>query len=202
MEEKIDYFKHKSKTYSKDSKRVQNVQTIAKGILKKINYAKHMHIMDFGSGTGLLSIEIAPYVQKITAVDNSPSMNETLQEHSDLVKCELDIIEANLEVATIEQQFDGIISSMTLHHVKDIENIFQKFYDLLQENGTLAIADLYSEDGSFHSENTGVHHYGFEEEFLIKCAKAVGFKDIKCEEVSVAKKPHREFSIFLFTARK
>jgi cyclopropane fatty-acyl-phospholipid synthase-like methyltransferase len=202
MEEKIDHFKHKSKTYSKDSKRVQNVQTIAKGIMDKINYSKQMHIMDFGSGTGLLSIHIAPHVQKITAVDNSPSMNETLHQNKDMIECELDIIEADLEVASLEQTFDGIISSMTLHHIKDIENIFHKFYTLLEKDGTLAIADLYTEDGSFHSDNAGVHHFGFEEEFLLQCAKKAGFEDISCQEVSVAKKPHKEFSIFLLTARK
>ncbi len=202
MEEKIDYFQHKSKTYSKDSKRVRNVQTIANGMLDKISYNKNMHLMDFGSGTGLLTIEIAPYVKKITGIDMSPSMNETLLENRDLVQCDLEVLELDLSSSDMDQKFDGIISSMTLHHVEDIEKLFQKFYEILSENGTIALSDLYAEDGSFHSENTGVYHFGFDEEFIKECAKKANFRDIQIEQISVAKKPHADFPIFLLIARK
>ena len=202
MEEKIDYFKNKSKTYSSDSKRVRNVHNIANGILEKIEYSKDMHLMDFGSGTGLLTIQIAPYVKKITGIDMSPSMNATLLENKEQVACELEVIEMDLSSTQLQQKFDGIISSMTLHHVEDLEALFKKFYSLLEDEGTIALSDLYTEDGSFHSENTGVFHFGFEEEFICECAKKAGFKNINCEQVSVAKKPHAEFPIFLLTARK
>ena len=202
MSEKIDYFKEKSKTYSKDSKRVRNVHNIANGILNNISYFKDMELMDFGSGTGLLSIQIAPHVKKITGIDMSPSMNATFLENKEQVACELEVLEMDLSSQELNQKFDGIISSMTLHHVEDIEALFQKFYKMLEENGTIALSDLYTEDGSFHSENTGVFHFGFEEGFICECAKKVGFKDIVCEQVSVAKKPHADFPIFLLTARK
>ena len=69
MSEKKDFFAHKAKEYEDNEKRVSNVQNIADGILKNISYTKDIHILDFGSGTGLLTQEIAPYVKKITAVD-------------------------------------------------------------------------------------------------------------------------------------
>jgi len=202
MSEKIDYFKEKSKTYSKDSKRVRNVHKIAKGILETINYSKDMHLMDFGSGTGLLTIEIAPYVKKITGIDMSPSMNKTLLGNKELVKCELEVLEMDLSKEQIDQKFDGIISSMTLHHVEDIELLFKKFHEILKRDGTIALSDLYTEDGTFHLEDTGVYHFGFEEEFIIACAKKANFQNIQCEQVSIAKKPHGEYPIFLLTARK
>ncbi len=202
MSEKIDYFKEKSKTYSKNSKRVRNVHNIADGILKNINYTKDMELMDFGSGTGLLTIQIAPYVKKITAIDMSPSMNETLLENKHQVDCELDIIELDLSKESVDKKFHGIISSMTLHHVEDIVELFEKFYTMLEDNGTIALSDLYTENGTFHSEDTGVFHFGFEENFIIQCAKKANFKDIKCEQVSVAKKPKGEYPIFLLTAIK
>lgn len=200
--EKVDHFKNKSKTYSKDSKRVRNVQTIAKGILEKVTYEKDMHIMDFGSGTGLLSIEIAPYVKKITGVDMSPSMNETLLENRHLVACDLEVLELDLSKSDIDHKYDGIISSMTLHHVEDIKELFKKFHNLLDHEGTIALSDLYTEDGSFHSQNTGVYHLGFDEEFIIEAAKEAGFRELQIEEVSVAKKPNGEYPIFLLTGKK
>lgn len=197
-----DFFENKSKTYSKDSKRVRNVQTIANGIKNKISYTKDMHIMDFGSGTGLLSIEIAPYVGKITGVDMSKSMNKELEANKDLVACDLEILELDLSKSDIDKKFDGIISSMTLHHVEEITELFKKFHDMLDEGGTIALSDLYTEDGTFHSEDTGVFHFGFDEEFILKCASQAGFRQVEISQVSVAKKPHREFPIFLLTGKK
>ena len=66
-----DYFQNKSKDYEKDKNRVNNVKNIAETIKQNISFHKSMHIMDFGSGTGLLLEEIAPLVNKITAVDIS-----------------------------------------------------------------------------------------------------------------------------------
>ena len=200
--EKKDFFENKSKTYSKDSKRVRNVQTIANGILDKVNYTKDMHIMDFGSGTGLLSIEIAPYVGKITGIDMSKSMNEELEANKDLVDCDLEILELDLSKSDIDKKFDGIISSMTLHHVEDIVELLKKFHDMLDEGGTIALSDLYTEDGTFHSEDTGVFHFGFDEKFIVQCAIKAGFRQLEISQVSVAKKPHKEFPIFLLTGLK
>ena len=197
-----DFFENKSKTYSKDSKRVRNVQTIANGIINKITYTKDMHIMDFGSGTGLLSIEIAPYVGKITGIDMSKSMNDELKANKDLVACDLEILELDLSKSNIDKKFDGIISSMTLHHVEDILELFKKFHSMLEEGGTIALSDLYTEDGTFHSEDTGVFHFGFDEEFILKCAQEAGFRQLEIHEVSVAKKPHKDFPIFLLTGSK
>ena len=197
-----DYFENKSKTYSKDSKRVRNVQTIANGIINKITYTKDMNIMDFGSGTGLLSIEIAPYVGKITGIDMSKSMNDELKANKDLVACDLEILELDLSKSNIDKKFDGIISSMTLHHVEDILELFKKFHSMLEEGGTIALSDLYTEDGTFHSEDTGVFHFGFDEEFILKCAQEAGFRQLEIHEVSVAKKPHKDFPIFLLTGSK
>ncbi len=74
MKETIDYFAHKSKSWDMNSKRVQNAKGIADLIVKNIKLDKSMELMDFGAGTGLLSYFVAPFVSKVVAVDNSPSM--------------------------------------------------------------------------------------------------------------------------------
>ena len=68
MSDNKDFFAHKAKDYEENAKRVSNVQNIADGILKELSYTKEMKILDFGSGTGLLTQEIAPYVGKIQAI--------------------------------------------------------------------------------------------------------------------------------------
>ncbi len=201
-QEKVDLFAHKSKNWDMKSRRVKNARSIAELIVKNINLNKEMEIMDFGAGTGLLGFFIAPFVKKIVAVDSSPSMLVEFQKKCDEFACETEAIEKDLATQTLNRTFDGIISSMTMHHVEDTLALFRKFYTMLNEGGFIAIADLDSEDGSFHSDNTGVFHYGFQREALEQIAKEAGFSRIRFDTASTINKPHRDFTVFLLTAYK
>ncbi len=202
MKTKEDLFAHKSKSWDMNSKRVQNAKGIAELIVKNIRLNKSMELMDFGAGTGLLSYFVAPYIKKIVAVDSSPSMLLEFKSKCDEFVCETEVIEKDLSTDTLDRTFDGIISSMTIHHLDDTIALFEKFYTMLNDGGFIAIADLDSEDGSFHSENTGVHHHGFDREALQLIAENAGFKDVKFDLASTIDKPHRTFTVFLLTAVK
>lgn len=197
-----DLFENKSKSWDMNSKRVGNAKDIAEAIQKSIELKPTMKLMDFGAGTGLLSYFIAPFVERIVMVDNSPSMLEKFKEKASEFECKTEIREVDLSKTTLDEKFDGIISSMTIHHVEDLKALFTKFYNMLEEGGFIAIADLDSEDGSFHSDNTGVFHFGFERENLEKIAREVGFKEINFELASTIEKTHRTFTVFLMTAKR
>lgn len=197
-----DFFAHKAQSYESDVRRVSNVDNIANAILHSVNLEPSMHLMDFGSGTGLLLERVAPYVNKITAVDVSASMNEQLAGKQSILECELEILQIDLSSERLSAQYDGIISSMTMHHVRDIEAIFLTFYSLLKNKGFIAISDLDSEDGSFHTEDTGVYHFGFDRDVLIQAAKQAGFFDVKIADASTVYKAHGTYPVFLLTARK
>ena len=126
-----DRFKNKASTYDKAQRRRDNVDNIAYGIINHIQLMPTMHIMDFGSGTGLLLERLAPFVNKITAIDTSPSMNEQLENKRCTLQCELDILPINIDnnksININNNQLDGIISSITLHHIKDIQPLLNTF---------------------------------------------------------------------------
>jgi predicted TPR repeat methyltransferase len=197
-----DFFANKAKDYEKEQNRVNNVQSIASLIMKEINYNKKMNIMDFGSGTGLLLSNIAPFVHSITAVDMSESMNKVLDEKKDTFDCLIEIKKLDLSKDTLNMKFDNIISSMTIHHIENIEKIFIKFYDMLDDGGTIALSDLDTEDGTFHKEDTGVYHFGFDRDYFLNIAKKVGFVDLKMQTVGKVIKPYGEYSVFLMTGKK
>ena len=197
-----DFFANKAKAYDKEAARTNNVTNIANLILKEVIYSKDMHLLDFGSGTGLLLSKIAPYVGKITAVDISRSMNETLERKKSSIACDVNIIEIDLTKENLTQKFDGIISSMTIHHIKDTLSLFKKFYEMLPQKGTLALSDLDTEDGSFHKVDTGVFHFGFDRKGFLDLAKKAGFKNLKIQTVGVAKKPYGNYPVFLLTGNK
>ncbi len=202
MKNKVDYFAHKSKSWDMNSKRVKNAKGIAELIVKNIKLNKSMELMDLGAGTGLLSYFIAPFVKKIVAVDNSPSMLIEFENKCNEFSCETEVIEKDLSSEILEREVDGIISSMTIHHLEDTAALLSKLYTMLDVGGFVAIADLDSEDGSFHSDNAGVFHYGFDRVILENIAKEIGFKEIKFDLASTINKPHREFTVFLMTAVK
>jgi cyclopropane fatty-acyl-phospholipid synthase-like methyltransferase len=196
----IDHFAQKASSYEQNKDRVDNVAQIASAMLDNIAFAKSMHIMDFGSGTGLLLERIAPHVGKITAIDVSKAMNAQLKEKQSRIRCEVQMLELDLAISPLDQKFDGIVSSMTLHHIKDVAAMFGRFHAMLSDGGFIAIADLDREDGTFHSQDTGVHHAGFATDEIAKLAADAGFKRIAIPIVSVVHKPTGRYPVFLLTA--
>ena len=197
-----DYFEHKAGVYDEDNSRVSNIENIAKAIINNVNLNPKMHLMDFGSGTGLLLERIAPFVRKITAVDVSKSMNDQLEKKRPGLGCELKILDVDLETSVINEKFDGIVSSMTMHHVQDIQAMFAKFFSLLNKDGVIAISDLDKEDGSFHTEDTGVYHLGFNREEIAKAANQAGFREVQTLDASMIHKPKGDFPVFLLVAKR
>lgn len=197
-----DYFKQKADSYDKDIKRVSNVDNIANSILSSIHFNNSMHILDFGSGTGLLLDRIAPFVKKITAVDISEAMCKQVDVKRKTLDCEVEILNLDLSKTKLDVKFDCIISSMTMHHIKDTQAMFNNFYSMLDDNGAIAISDLDFEDGSFHTEDTGVFHFGFERKSFQDKAVAAGFKNVKIITASIDEKSHGKYPVFLLTGNK
>lgn len=195
-----DFFSHKSDGYEKEKRRVDNVKNIADAIKEKIVLKKSMKVLDFGSGTGLLTEKIAPFVSEMTTIDMSKSMNEKLKQKK--FTCKLKVIEADMESYNFGEKFDLIISSMSTHHIKDVSKLFAKFYDILNPNGYIAIADLDKEDGSFHTQNTGVHHFGFSHDEFKSYAQRANFIHVHIKNVSIVKKPYGDFPVFLLVGKK
>ena len=57
---------------------------------------------------------------------------------------------------------DLIVSAMTLHHIAEISTLLCSLSRWLRSGGYLALADLDTEDGSFHQDLTDVHHFGLD----------------------------------------
>jgi len=199
---KNDPFEHRAADWEKNRQRIENVDNIARTMHERVHFTGTMEVMDFGSGTGLLLERIAPKVRKVTAVDTSAAMNEQLERKRDALPCELEILRVDLLATPIGRRFDGIVSSMTLHHVDDVPALLRTFHGLLDDGGFIALADLDREDGRFHADDTGVFHEGFDREALAAAARDAGFTAVETCTASVIRKPRGDYPVFLLTARK
>lgn len=197
-----DFFAHKAGNYESRQNRIDNIDSIAGTILATVKLDRSMHLVDFGAGTGLLLERIAPHVRKITAIDVSPSMAKQLAEKKERLPCELEQLELDLEKTDAPVTCDGVISSMTLHHIGDVEALLRKFHRMVKPGGFIALSDLDKEDGNFHTEETGVRHHGFERAWIEAAAHNAGFTEVATHDASVIHKPNGEFPVFLLTARR
>lgn len=196
----LDHFAHKADSFDANPVRVDNVDAIARVLRDTVALDPAMRLLDFGSGTGLLLERLAPHVAHITAVDVSPAMNRQLDAKRAHLPCTVEILELDLVAHDLAQTFDGIVSSMTLHHVADVAALLRKFHGLMPDGGFIALADLDTEDGSFHSEDTGVFHAGFERAYIAGLAAAAGFREVQVHSASVVRKPQGDYPVFLLTA--
>jgi ubiquinone/menaquinone biosynthesis C-methylase UbiE len=140
-------------------------------------------------------------------MDSSAEMVKVMEEKvTERKVSNLSPVFMNLEKERPYASYDLIFNQMVLHHIKDIRSIFEKFYQMLLPGGILAIADLYTEDGSFHGEGVDVH-LGFDPGQLKKILLAVGFKNVHFEECYTVKREvsgeiAKQFPIFLLIASK
>lgn len=189
--------------------RVELARAVADAIVKQLPLHNRMAIMDYGAGTGLVSLRLQPLVASVVAADSSREMLSVLQ--AKLTAAHIDQVhtrELNMELQpATPAEFDVIVSSMTLHHVKDTAAILRQFHRALKPSGWLAVADLDTEGGLFHTDPTGVHHCGFDRGTLCGLLAAAGFVNARTQDAHQMTKPGadgapRAFSIFLATAQK
>ena len=89
-----------------------------------------------------------------------------------------------------------------------IEPVLRAFRELLLPGGTLCIADLDTEPGSFHAPEVAPHvHHGFDREMLKRQLCAAGFVQPRDTTVMTFKKRvsddrEEEFSVFLIWAER
>ena len=196
-----DHFKDRAEIWDKGSTRVQGALTIANAIEKKITLTKDMEVLDFGVGTGLLGFEIAKSVRQVYGVDTSANMIKKLKEKN-TPSLHVETYCQDIVKNPLDKTFDGLVSSMTLHHVENLEDFFRTIYKNIKDGGFIAIADLDIEDGTFHSDNTGVFHFGFDGDKLKEIVSSCGFLHVEIQNINTINKPHRDFGIFLLTAFK
>jgi Methylase involved in ubiquinone/menaquinone biosynthesis len=176
---------------------------VAEGIRKKINLTTGMTAMEYGAGTGITSFLLKDYLKEIIMLDSSAEMVRIMNEKITSAGAgNLKSIFYDLERNKWQGgKFDLIMTQMVLHHVDDIDSIFSEFHRILNPGGYIAIADLYSEDGSFHGEGfTG--HKGFDTKVLSARLEKAGFKIFAEEKCFVMKKmitktEIKQFEIFL-----
>jgi ubiquinone/menaquinone biosynthesis C-methylase UbiE len=185
---------------------------LARGVVEAVRAAvplrPDMRVMDFGAGTGLISLGLLPEVAEVTAVEVSGEMLRVLGEkvkalgivHLHTLTCDVG------EAALPSGSFDLIVSSMVLHHLPDVPKVLAHVRPALRPGGWIALADLDSEDGTFHADPTGIYHNGFDRAEVCRWLGEAGFAHTALRDAYRITRPGsdgvlRTYPVFLATAR-
>ncbi len=202
--ESTDLFAEKSKEWDGNPVIQQLSHNVSNAILQHTTLNKDMTVMDFGAGTGLIASAVAPNVEKVYAVDISEGMLEKLAAKAHL-KGIVEPVCQDITENPLAVQVDGIVSAMALHHVEDTQNCLNSFAAHLKTGGFVALADLDTEDGTFHPEGIeGVFHHGFDRADLQSKFERAGFSNVQFVTAhTVQREPSAPaYPIFLVTATK
>ena len=201
-------FNHAAPTWDEHPTRRLMAETIAAAMRARVPIAPSATVLDFGCGTGLVSLALQPYAGRIIGIDCAPGMLSVFKEKVQalgITNVETHCLDLCRQPAP-EIHADVIVSAMALHHIADIPALLQTLLPLLTAGGYLAFADLDSEDGSFHEDKTGVHHAGIARDWLIAQLQTLGLQEITAITAHTIERPAadgmRRYPIFLISGRK
>lgn len=189
--------------------RVKAANDIADAISKEVLLTSDMDVLDFGCGTGLVSLRLQPLVRSVTGVDSSKGMLDVFKEKiksRNLTNVRTQYLDIG-QGYSLEGSYHLIVSSMTFHHIKEIRPVLDQFYKISASSGYLCIADLDPDEGKFHDNNDGIFHFGFDRAALRRNFMEAGFEDIRDRTAAEIIKPVPDggtklFTVFLMTGRK
>ena len=200
---KKDHFAVRAEGYDRTDYRLNYVDEMAAAILERMPSRSDLEILDFGAGTGLLTERLAPHVASIVAVDISPSMIEQLHRKTKDLPCRIETLRQDLTQGPLPQlKVDGIVSTMTFHHIDDPAELLRRLATLLRPGGFLTLCDIDTEDGSFHTVDTGVKHFGFDRERFREWMERAGFVKVRIGDATTIVKPHGSYTAFIVSGEK
>ena len=203
MSQKRD-FDAAAATWDENPFRVQLTRGVAEALTREIPLRPDMRLMDYGCGTGLISLALQPLVGSVVAADSSDGMLQALT--GKLATAHItNVAPVKLDLEREEwtgEPFDALVSIMVLHHIQGVELVVRRMADALVEGGWLAFADLDAGSEDFHEDNTGIMHFGFGIDQRQELLQQAWLREIRTVEALRIPRNGKEFPVLLTVGRK
>ena len=168
-------FEQMAKRYDTED-RMELAKVIVKEVRPELQNSKSKSLIDYGSGTGLISLELSDLVDSILLIDSSEQMLEVAKakiSHKGMTN--INVLYSDFTQETPELKADIVLLSLVLLHIPDTKQISQELFNILNKGGKLIIIDFDKNDKINHPKI----HNGFSHEELKKRLSEVGFNSIE-----------------------
>ena len=166
------HFNHKAESFD-SPKNIFIADLIRQEVEKQTVDFSDKRILDFGGGTGLVTLPLAAQSKSVMLVDISDKMLDRAR--LKVEKQAIDnvyLLQQDLLTNPLNQLFDIIVVSRVLHHMPNVEKTLAMFRNHLVEDGQLFIADFVKTD---------VNHHGFHLADLEGKLSQSGFSSVKSQ---------------------
>lgn len=161
------------------SERIQIAKVASDAIRNHLTDAKGKTAIDFGCGTGLVGMELQSNFKSILFLDTSQKM---------LNQIEKKIAANNIQNAVTlcfdferdslsDLKADYIFMVQVLLHIKDVEPVLSRLYEVLNQGGHLLIIDFDKNE----KVASDMVHNGFDQKELAETMAPLGYINIKSE---------------------
>lgn len=165
-------FEQIAKRYDTEE-RIELAKVIVNEVRPELRNSQSKSLIDYGSGTGLISLELSDLVHSILLVDSSKQMLEVAKAKiSRKGIANAKTLYSDFTQETPELKADIVLMSLVLLHIPDTNKILQELFGILNDGGKLIIIDFDKNDKIQHPKV----HNGFSHEELKKRLSDIGFK--------------------------
>ncbi|HYE12476.1 MAG TPA: class I SAM-dependent methyltransferase [Patescibacteria group bacterium] len=184
------------------SERVQIAKVSSDAIREYLVDTKSKDAIDFGCGTGLVGINLLNEFKSILFLDTSQNMiNQVKQKISDANIHNASTLCFDFETASLTGiRADYIFMAQVLLHIKDIESVLSRLYDILNFEGHLIIVDFDKNENIV----SDLVHNGFDLLKLTGIMTKIGYKDIQSKTFYTGSKIFmgQDASMFILDSQK
>ncbi|KAG8895915.1 hypothetical protein FRB99_000280 [Tulasnella sp. 403] len=186
-----EYFNQFASTYdSKELAMLPLAADAAAMITKEYGFDPSSTVLlDFACGTGLMTIQLAPYCKQVVGADISEKMIEIYNskaQASEQLKDKMKARQITLdELAKEDTRFDVAVCAFAYHHFEDIDGITKQLLALIKPGtGKVFVVDIVHSEGTVnwhadHSHKHAIPHAGgFADDKIKRVFEAAGLENV------------------------
>ncbi len=140
-----------------------------------------LEVADFGCGTGTLSIAMARWARRVTAIDRSATALAKARERAAREGLKnIRFVRDDLERLSLPtESMDLVLVSQSLHHVERPERVLSEAHRVLRADGQVVVLELLPHRETWVKARLGHQWLGFEPGKLERALKAAGFTRVE-----------------------
>ncbi|MCP3981322.1 MAG: metalloregulator ArsR/SmtB family transcription factor [bacterium] len=143
-----------------------------------------LSVADLGCGSGAVTSAVAPFVDRVVAVDGSAEMLSAARRRLSRFD-NVDLRRGNLEELPLED--DSVQAAtliLVLHHLPDPARALAEALRVLAPGGTLLIADMLPHDRHEFRDEMGHVWLGFSQDQVTSMLRDTGFASVRFQELN------------------